>query len=237
MDAAAIPAKAEGHSPMSSEMRKLVEDWRSGRLSGYVGLTKTEQAVLRVCASELELRLARTEAGADDPILRGLARAVGEIDPDDGRWVSCSGCYETEDGHPVGDYPHSPILCCALGAGCSECGGLGAVWDTTDYAAFAEEQMADHPQDASGDAAPVLFGRGSGGDWYVDADTKSICVDVDFDPARQLSLILKQDGRVAWSIFVQEPDSSTTKATGPSVMNTGFYEALSYIAMQAKEAK
>jgi hypothetical protein len=93
------------------------------------------------------------------------------------------------------------------------------------------------PQDASGDAAPVLFGRGSGGDWYVDADTKSICVDVDFDPARQLSLILKQDGRVAWSIFVQEPDSSTTKATGPSVMNTGFYEALSYIAMQAKEAK
>lgn len=90
------------------------------------------------------IALMRAPVG-DDPILQGLARAVGEISPDDGRWVSCTGCYETEDGHPVGDYPHSPILGCALGGGCVECGGIGAVWDTTDYASFAEEILEDSP--------------------------------------------------------------------------------------------
>lgn len=54
----------------------------------------------------------------------------------DGFWRSCSGCHETEDGHPVGKYPYSKILECALGAGCSECGGIGAVWDNTDYRAM-----------------------------------------------------------------------------------------------------
>ncbi|WP_257817994.1 hypothetical protein [Burkholderia glumae] len=54
----------------------------------------------------------------------------------DGFWRSCSGCHETEDGHPVGKYPYSAILKCYLGAGCSECGGIGAVWDNTDYGAM-----------------------------------------------------------------------------------------------------
>ncbi|MGU2419442.1 AAA family ATPase [Burkholderia cenocepacia] len=33
-------------------------------------------------------------------------------------------------------YPYSAILKCDLGAGCSECGGIGAVWDNTDYTAM-----------------------------------------------------------------------------------------------------
>lgn len=154
---------------MSSEMREVLESLLTmrahavgtdERCAEFQAYKRAACDFFTVHGDQIERTLlARTEAGADDPILRGLARAVCEIDPDDGRWVSCSGCYETEDGHPVGDYPHSPILCCALGAGCSECGGLGAVWDTTDYAAFAEEQMADHPQDASGDAE-VLTAHG-----------------------------------------------------------------------------
>ena len=90
-------------------------------------------------------------------------------------------------------------------------------------------RLFTHPQEAS--AGPVLFGRDSGGDWYMDEDTKTICVDIDFDPARQLSILLKQDGAVSWSIFVQEPDSSTVKATGQSVMNPGFYQALGCVAL------
>ncbi|MGX5887837.1 hypothetical protein [Burkholderia gladioli] len=56
----------------------------------------------------------------------------------DGFWRSCSGCHETEDGHPVGKYPYSAILKCDLGAGCSECGGIGAVWGNTDYGAMGD---------------------------------------------------------------------------------------------------
>lgn len=53
-------------------------------------------------------------------------------------WHTCSGCHESEDGHPIGHYPHSEAFGCVLGGGCSECGGIGAVWDTTDYADMAD---------------------------------------------------------------------------------------------------
>ena len=76
--------------------------------------------------------------------LADVARTVAE---GDGFWASCSGCYETEDGHPVGRYPHSTVFNCALGSGCSECGGLGAVWDDTDYAAMTA--MNEAPQKVS----------------------------------------------------------------------------------------
>lgn len=52
----------------------------------------------------------------------------------DGQWKSCSGCYDTEDGNPTQRYRQSTFLKCPLGSGCSECGGLGAVWD--DYSMY-----------------------------------------------------------------------------------------------------
>ncbi|KKC24903.1 hypothetical protein [Sphingomonas sp. SRS2] len=74
-----------------------------------------------------------------DPLLTigEHVRELVEINGD-GFWSPCSGCYETEDGYPVGSYPHSAVLRCVLGGGCSECGGIGAVWDNTDYADMAE---------------------------------------------------------------------------------------------------
>lgn len=60
----------------------------------------------------------------------------------DGFWRSCSGCCETEDGQNVHGYPHSEVFDCTLGGGCSECGGIGAVWDTTDYGAMADDLAA-----------------------------------------------------------------------------------------------
>ncbi|MEO0698478.1 MAG: hypothetical protein AAFY81_02035, partial [Pseudomonadota bacterium] len=67
--------------------------------------------------------------------LRGIPEAIRE---GGGFWRTCTGCYESEDGHPVGHYPHSNVLDCALGGGCSECGGIGAVWDNTDYSAMVD---------------------------------------------------------------------------------------------------
>lgn len=60
-----------------------------------------------------------------------------------GFWNSCSGCYETEDGHPVGSYAYSAVMQCELGSGCSECGGLGAVWDNTDWDEVARQEGLD----------------------------------------------------------------------------------------------
>lgn len=57
----------------------------------------------------------------------------------DGVWMTCTGCHESEDGYDVGYYPHSKVFGCKLGGGCSECGGIGAIWDTTDYEAMGEE--------------------------------------------------------------------------------------------------
>lgn len=60
-------------------------------------------------------------------------------EPEAGFWRSCSGCHELNEGHDTG--PHSPSFGCALGLGCRECGGLGAVWDDTDYADMAKSMM------------------------------------------------------------------------------------------------
>lgn len=65
-----------------------------------------------------------------------ISRQVGE---GHGIWRSCSGCHELNEGHDTGPYSHT--FRCALGHGCSECGGIGAVWDTTDYQALADAQI------------------------------------------------------------------------------------------------
>lgn len=67
-----------------------------------------------------------------------LVGITEQLKEGNGFWHSCSGCYETEDGHPVGSYPYSSTMKCTLGAGCSECGGLGAVWDNNDYTPACE---------------------------------------------------------------------------------------------------
>jgi hypothetical protein len=80
---------------------------------------------------------AKTEQAPELAIeLVGVREAMAE---GGGFWSSCSGCYDTEDGHPTGPYSYSRVFGCALGSGCSECGGIGAVWDNTDYEAMHAE--------------------------------------------------------------------------------------------------
>lgn len=67
--------------------------------------------------------------------LRGVAETVAK---GSGFWTPCTGCYDTEDGRPTQRYAHSDVFGCELGNGCSECGGLGVVWDDTDYEAMAD---------------------------------------------------------------------------------------------------
>jgi len=83
--------------------------------------------------------LLATKPAAAQAVPVELAGVAEEIAEGSGFWRECSGCYDTEDGHPTQQYDYSKIFGCALGNGCSECGGIGAVWDNTDYEAMARD--------------------------------------------------------------------------------------------------
>lgn len=55
---------------------------------------------------------------------------------------SCTGCYESEDGHPVGSYPIHPKHRVHIGSGCKECHYRGWYMDTEwmpiDYDAWSK---------------------------------------------------------------------------------------------------
>lgn len=65
--------------------------------------------------------------------LNGVADALA---CEKGFWRSCTGCHELNEGVPTG--PFSQVMKCHLGMGCFECGGIGAVWDATDYAEMGD---------------------------------------------------------------------------------------------------
>lgn len=93
----------------------------------------------------------------DDDDVRDRVADCRVENADSGHWRSCSGCYETEDGHPTGPYPFSESFGCYLGSGCSECGGIGAIWDTTDYADMAAHMVkSDPPRDEVDDTDDLL---------------------------------------------------------------------------------
>lgn len=111
---------------------------------------------------------ARQEALAD------IAGRVHELvaEEESGHWRECSGCYETEDGYPVGTYPYSFALKCHLGRGCSECGGIGAIWDSSDYrdyAEFSRAAMRDHDN-----VRAILISEGSLPDYLAEQLAMSI---------------------------------------------------------------
>jgi outer membrane protease len=63
------------------------------------------------------------------------------------KWTAtCSGCFESEDGHPVGNYPFDEKAKCYLGAGCEECGYSGKTrregWVAFDMGAYAVHEEA-----------------------------------------------------------------------------------------------
>ena len=82
-----------------------------------------------------------------DPALIGI---TDEMKESGGHWQPCTGCYDTEDGHPTQKYDYSPALQTAIGCGCHECGGLGAVWwhmtdeEVADFAKICEEVDTEH---------------------------------------------------------------------------------------------
>ncbi|UOF77763.1 hypothetical protein [Caudoviricetes sp.] len=86
---------------------------------------KALRALLESAISKME-----TTTKEVDEIIEGLSEAVEEITLGGyGYWSPCSGCHQTDEGHSLGRY--SKALGSHLGIGCCECGGIGAVWNTT----------------------------------------------------------------------------------------------------------
>ena len=122
----------------TTEALKLAEE----ALSFYVEDFDCAADVIAIAA----IREALAEPVKQEPVeLQEVKRVVEE---GGGFWRECSGCYESNEGAPPNGAVFSKAFDCYLGNGCSECGGLGAIWDNTDY-----EEMARFM--AAQDAAPV----------------------------------------------------------------------------------
>lgn len=70
-----------------------------------------------------------------DPLPAELQGVADVLSKNGGAWRSCTGCHELSEGRETGLY--STALQCHLGNGCEECGGIGAIWDATEYQAVA----------------------------------------------------------------------------------------------------
>lgn len=132
-------------SPARWEMTEagdfLVKPWGVVEVES-TALAAQQAQVEAINEALCEVERLRMEMSKTPVELRGVAEtAAGGA----GQWRECTGCYDTEDGRPTRKYAYSKVFGCDLGCGCSECGGLGVVWDDTDYAemaAFMEQQDA-----------------------------------------------------------------------------------------------
>lgn len=158
-----------------------------------------ERTAKAVAKADQILALLNPQEGAD-------AERIKEVLAEgDGIWRTCSGCYETEDGQNVHDYPRSKVFGDILGGGCGECGGLGVVWDTTDYGDMADSMARDL-------AAPPAVPDPA--DWPVAKDGPHKITDERCWLARKL-VDSKLSDKEAFSCVRHHPDVSGSAIADP----------------------
>lgn len=124
----------------------------AGRDDGLCTALDRVEAMLEA-VSDPDWRAQASQRSAQAPAvpleLAGVAETLAE---GSGFWRSCSGCHELSEGRDTG--PYSGTMKCHLGGGCSECGGIGAIWDTTDYQAMADDMARSMGQNVAAPAVP-----------------------------------------------------------------------------------
>lgn len=116
-------------------------------------LKRDQKQMVHGISDEQRAEFNRSFASLEQAVIIELAGVHDAIKEKRGFWRSCSGCHELNEGHDTG--PYSKVFGCALGNGCSECGGLGAIWDNTDYEDMARHMMtASHSQAQQPDHFP-----------------------------------------------------------------------------------
>lgn len=138
--------------------------------AGSLAIRKWENHGLEVGTHTLRL-------GDADGLEPFHARQIAEVmDEGDGFWKPCSGCQEGVDGYvSQEDYPFNPTFRCQPGGGCSECGGLGVVWDNTDYDALTKAMLADLEADDSDQPSAFIV-------WNAGRTEGVIFTDLDREP-------------------------------------------------------
>lgn len=141
-------------SPCDGKEQEAFESWARG--AGYdmaehplhwLFLNERTYAARQGWAAALEyankIVTAPPAPQAEDSLPVELIGISEALDEGDGCWRPCTGCHEWNEGVPTG--PTSKVFRCVLGVGCQECGGIGAIWDTTDYGKMADEMAVTNP--------------------------------------------------------------------------------------------
>ncbi len=162
--AAAIQHLLKANNELEAQNERQAQGYREDL--GVIADVTVER-LRRAEAAEARVAELTRERDAVWPTAEDVAEAS-----EDGKgfWKSCCGCHETNEGVPTG--PLHPVLKCCVGGGCAECGGIGAIWDTTDYADMGDwlvKQMDAPAPDAvealvkaaAQDAREVFEGCGS----------------------------------------------------------------------------
>ena len=111
--------------------------------SGIVRLTDAGRAYLAASPTP-------DSSAADDVLARHVVEVIEE---DGGCWTACSGCQESDEGYVSEKYyPYSPIFRCQPGGGCSECGGIGVIWQDGAYLASWGNGLSPDSSAVSGSA-------------------------------------------------------------------------------------
>jgi hypothetical protein len=128
-DRLAAPSKEAGDAKLADWLQRIND--AGSRLAKHFGEGQPHMDMIATVTGLSALALERLaapskEAGPElTAIQQEVHRVLGE---GDGYWTPCSGCHETNEGYETGAFPYSDTFRCYLGGGCTECGGLGAIW-------------------------------------------------------------------------------------------------------------
>lgn len=144
-----------GRAPVTDQE---LEQWAKVRADDAGHLARELIKYRRATSAPTEQDL----GSGDHPIGWELSRIPEQLTEGGGAWRACSGCHELNEGHPTGEW--SDILKSHLGLGCSECGGIGAVWDNTDYSRVNEpdQQKQGYPIEDEDRRKWIVWWQGSG---------------------------------------------------------------------------
>lgn len=145
LNAAACQIKAGAEGSLLKALREAEDAAEQARAALHDETSDVHRAMYAANCRHQGALQAAEELGYERGLRDGPAGRVSEVvDEGYGVWRPCSGCQESAEGYvSTKDYPYDRVFQCQPGGGCRECGGIGVVWDDTDYEAMARDMLAE----------------------------------------------------------------------------------------------